>query len=116
MVFDEGRVEVVEPRPGERIDAEEVRSALEAAYLQDTPAELTSVPTAPDVDDSDVAEALERFANPALSGPVTLVFDRKQVRLAPSEFAAVLAMRPRSGELVPDLHERAADRARGDAA
>ncbi|HET8959710.1 peptidoglycan binding domain-containing protein, partial [Nocardioides sp.] len=49
VAFDEGRVDVVDPRPGEQLDEGEVRSALEAAYLQDTPAELASVPTAPDV-------------------------------------------------------------------
>jgi vancomycin resistance protein YoaR len=58
------------------------------------------------VDDSDVAEGLESFANPALSGPVTLVFDRKRVRLAPSEFAPVLGMKVRRGELVPALDEK----------
>ncbi len=105
VVFDEGRVSVVEPRLGERVDADEARLALEAAYLQDTTAELTSVSAQPDVDDSDVAEALEGFANPALSGPVTLVFDRKQVRLTPSEFGPALGMKPRGGELVPDLDE-----------
>ncbi|MGH3335482.1 MAG: peptidoglycan binding domain-containing protein, partial [Nocardioides sp.] len=35
VVFDEGRVSVVEPRLGERVDAEQARSALEEAYLQD---------------------------------------------------------------------------------
>ena len=49
----------------------------------------------PDVDDSDVAEALEGFANPALSGSVTLVFDKKRVRLTPAEFAPVLDMKAR---------------------
>ena len=106
VVFDDGRVSVVEPRLGERVDAGEARSALEAAYLQDTTAELTSVSAPPDVDDSDVAEALEDFANPALSGPVTLVFDRKPVRLGPSEFAPALGMKARDGELVPDLDRR----------
>ena len=105
VVFDEGRVNVVEPRLGERVDADEARAALEAAYLQDTTAELASVSAQPDVDDSDVAEALEGFANPALSGPVTLVFDRTRVRLGPSEFAPALSMKARRGELVPDLDE-----------
>jgi vancomycin resistance protein YoaR len=105
VVFDEGRVNVVEPRPGETIDAEEARSALEAAYLQDTTAELTTASAQPDVDASDLAEALEGFANPAFSGPVTLVFDRTRVRLGPSEFAPVLSMESRRGELVPDLDE-----------
>ncbi len=105
VVFDEGRVSVVEPRLGERVDAEEARAALEAAYLQDTTAELSSASAQPDVDDSDVAEALDGFANPALSGPVTLVFDRTRVRLGPSEFAPALGMKARRGELVPDLDE-----------
>ncbi len=105
VVFDEGRVSVVEPRPGERVDAEEARSALEAAYLQETTAELSSISAQPDVDDSDVAEALEGFANPALSGPVTLDLDRKRIRLGPAEFAPVLGMKARQGELVPDLDE-----------
>ena len=50
-------------------------------------------------------QALEEFANPAVSGPVTLVFDRKRVRLGPSEFAPVLGMKARRGGLVPDLDE-----------
>jgi vancomycin resistance protein YoaR len=101
--FDEGRVSVVEPRPGELVDAGEARSALEAAYLQDTEFELTRLAVSPDVDDSDVAEALDGFANPAMSGSVTLAFDRKRVRLDPSEFAPALGMKARRGELVPDL-------------
>ena len=103
--FDEGRVRVVEPRLGERVDVNEARAALEAAYLQDTTAELTTVPSQPDVDSSDVAEALDGFANPALSGPVTLVFDRKRVRLGTAEFAPALGMKSRDGELVPDIDE-----------
>ncbi|HET6667666.1 MAG TPA: VanW family protein [Intrasporangium sp.] len=105
VVFDDGRVDVVEPRLGESVDADEARAALEAAYLQETTAELTSVSAQPDVDGSDVAEALEGFANPALSAPVTLVFDRTRVRLGPSEFAPALSMKARRGELVPDLDE-----------
>ncbi len=105
VVFDEGRVSVVEPRLGERVDADQARAALEEAYLQDKTAELTSVSAQPDVDASDVAEGLEAFANPAVSGPVTLVFDRKRVRLGPSEFAPALGMKARGGELVPDLDE-----------
>jgi vancomycin resistance protein YoaR len=103
--FDEGRISVVEPRPGEHVDAAEARSALEAGYLQDTTVELTSAGAQPDVDDADVAEALEGFANPALSGPVTLVFDRKVVRLGPADFASALGMKPRRGELVADVNE-----------
>jgi vancomycin resistance protein YoaR len=106
VVFRNGRVGVLEPRPGEVVEAGAVRAALEAAYLQDTTAELARTTVPPDVDDADVAEALQEFANPALSGPVTLVFDRVNVRLTPSEFARALAMRERRGELVPDLDDQ----------
>ena len=106
VVFRDGQVRVVEPRPGEVIAADAVRDALETAYLQDTTAELARTAVPPDIDDGDVAEALDGFANPALSGPVTLVFDRHHVRLSPTDFAPVLAMRERRGELVPDLDEQ----------
>ena len=57
--FEDGRVEVVEPRLGVAVDPEAARSALEAAYLQDTTVELSSSAAQPDIDDGDVAEALD---------------------------------------------------------
>jgi vancomycin resistance protein YoaR len=105
VLFDDGRVEVVEPRLGVGVDPDAARSALEAAYLQDTTVELSSSAAQPDIDDGDVAEALDAFANPALSGPVTLDFGRTRVRLATRDFAPVLALKPQRSELVPDLDE-----------
>ena len=103
--FEDGRVEVVEPRLGEAVDPEAARSALEAAYLQDTTVELSSSAAQPDIDDGDVAEALDTFANPALSGPVALDFGRRRVQLTTRDFAPVLALKPRRSELVPDIDE-----------
>jgi vancomycin resistance protein YoaR len=105
VLFEDGRVEVVEPRLGEGVDPEAARSAIEAAYLEDTTVELSSSAAQPDIDDGDVAEALDAFANPALSGPVTLDFGRTRVRLATRDFAPVLALTPRRSELVPALDE-----------
>jgi vancomycin resistance protein YoaR len=105
VLFEDGRIEVVEPRLGEGVDPDAARSAIEAAYLQDTTVELSSSAAQPDIDDGDVAEALDGFANPALSGPVTLDFGRTRVRLATRDFASVLALRPRRSELVPVLDE-----------
>ena len=48
----------------------------------------------PDIDADDVREALETFANPAMSGPVTLIFDRSRVRLSPRQYAGALSMEP----------------------
>ncbi len=106
--FRGNRVKVTDAVTGEAIDADEARAALEAAYLQEgATAELTLSPAAPAVDETDVQEALDEFANPALSGPVTLVFDESRVRLLPREFAPVLGMRAKGGELVPQLDEKA---------
>ena len=106
--FRGNRVKVTDPRMGEAIDADEARAALEAAYLQDgETAELTLAPAAPAVDEADVQRALDEFANPAMSGPVTLVFDESRVRLTPGQFASALDMRAQGGELVPDLDEEA---------
>ncbi len=106
--FSAGGVKVVEPRPGEQVDPEEASAALEAAYLQEgATAELELVPAQPDIDDADVQQALETFANPAMSGPVTLVFDESPVRLQPADYAPVLGMRARDGELAPHLDKKA---------
>ncbi len=105
--FEGSRVRVVEPRTGEAIDPEDGRAALVDAYLQqDEPAVLTLASSEPDIDESDVQEGLDSFANPALSGPVTLVFDQTPVRLQPRDFGAALGMKADDGELVPDLDEK----------
>ncbi len=106
VTFRGKRIQVTQPRTGEQLDGEETRAALQAAYLQEEPvAELTLQQVAPDIDEADVHDALTEFANPALSGPVTLVFDRSKVRLQPADFAGVLGLKAEAGRLVPDLDE-----------
>ena len=49
-------------------------------------------------------EVVDEFANPALSAPVTLLFDDSQVRLTPRRATrAALGTEPRDGVLVPTL-------------
>ena len=104
--FRGSRIRVTQPRTGEQLDGEEVRAALEAAYLRDDAvAELTLHPATPDIDEADLDDALTGFANPAMSGPVTLAFDRSEVRLQPAEFAGVLGLEAEDGRLVPELDE-----------
>ncbi len=107
IAFARDRIKVTDPVVGERLDGDEVRAALEAAYLQDEPAaELTLHQQVPDIDTADVQKAMTRFANPAMSGSVRLVFGHTPVRLQPREYAPALGMRARHGKLVPDLDER----------
>jgi vancomycin resistance protein YoaR len=106
--FRGGRIVVVDPVPGEGFDAEAAYRALQEVYLAEDPRiELPVVTVDPEVDDADVQRALDEFANPAMSGPVTLVFGDSPVELQPADFAEALGMRAEAGRLVPDLDESA---------
>ncbi len=91
-----------DPRAGMGIDLDAASDAVVDAYLDDDPeVELELTEVQPEIDADDVREAMESFANPALSGPVTLIFDKSRVRLSPRQYAGALSMRPRNGELEP---------------
>lgn len=106
--FKRDRIKVTDPVVGERLDADETRVALAAAYLQDDAvAALTLHEEQPDIDSADVQKAMTRFANPAMSGSVRLLFGKTPVRLQPREYAPALSMVPEHGRLVPSLDERA---------
>lgn len=101
-----GEIDVKDPVVGRQLDRDDARAKLEAAYLDEKPtAEFTLVDEQPEVDEDDVQEALDEFANPAVSGPVTLIFDKEPVKLTPKEFSEPLGMKPEKGELVADLDE-----------
>jgi vancomycin resistance protein YoaR len=105
VTFEGGEVHRVLGRPGHEVDRSTASDELEAAYSTGGTAELTLTDAEPEIDQEDVQEAMNEFANPAVSGPVTLVFDTTRVRLTPAEFAPALGMKPEDGVLVPDLHE-----------
>ncbi len=107
VLFRGTRIREVAPRVGRAIDPAQAREAIVAAYLTDDPtATLELVKTQPDIDEDDVREAVQGFANPAVSAPVTLVFGKSKVRLRPREFARTLSLEPVDGELEPRIHER----------
>ncbi len=94
--------QVVEPRTGTTLEATATRDALLAAYLApDATAEITPVPVLPAIDASDVRRVMDRFVNPALSGPVTLVLDGTEVRLSPDRYVRALSVVAEDDRLVP---------------
>jgi hypothetical protein len=102
--FDHQRVEVVKPRPGRTIDPQQAQDAITAAFLsKDRTAHIDLVPSDPAIDEADVHEAVQTFANPAMSGPVALDLVDQQVRLQPRDFAATLSMRAVDGKLRPHV-------------
>ena len=57
----------------------------------------------PDIDATDVREALNSFASPAVAAPVTLSFGGSDVKVFPADYTAALSLVPTNGELVPTL-------------
>lgn len=100
-----GGIRTVKARNGLGVDPVEGRDLLEAAYVAGESVQLDLGPLEPEISDEDVADAVEEFAETAVSGPVTLRFDGTPVTLAPQAFAPALAMSPEDGVLVPDLAE-----------
>ncbi|MEO6512703.1 MAG: peptidoglycan binding domain-containing protein [Nocardioides sp.] len=105
--FESQRVEVIDPRPGRTIDPKQAQEAITAAFLStDRTARIDLVPSAPAIDDADVREAVQKWANPAMSGPVALDLTQQQVRLQPRDYAAALSMRAVDGTLQPHVDAR----------
>ena len=104
--FVDGNARPVAATDGEEVDRSTAADALEAAYVDGDTAELTLAKAEPDISQADVQDALNEFANPAVSGPVTLVFDKTRVTLRPADFSPALGMKPEDGALVPDLDEK----------
>ncbi|PUA79411.1 VanW family protein [Nocardioides currus] len=103
--FDAGSITTVRPRIGQALDPASTRDALVAAYLAEDAEvpDLALVQEQPDIDEADVAAARDSFANPAVSGPVTLSFDESSVKLYPKDFTAALSLAPVDGALEPQL-------------
>lgn len=111
VVFGPAGVSTVSPQQGRALDAEEVREALEAAYVAERRAdrrvELEPVVVEPDIDAADVQAGLDDFANPALSASVVLRFDGTPLRLQPADYREALSMEPVDGELEPRVDTEA---------
>ncbi|WP_203336113.1 VanW family protein [Nocardioides limicola] len=107
VTFRAGRFETTDPAPGRALDRAGARAAIEAAYLGDDPvARLPFTPLAPEVGEEALTAAVDGFANPAVSGPVRLMFGNSPVRLNPRDFTAALRMVPEEGALSPRVRKR----------
>ncbi|TIC86300.1 hypothetical protein E8D34_11530 [Nocardioides sp. GY 10113] len=99
-------VTVIDPVPGDAVDTDAARDAIVAAYLEGQDrVELEVTAAQPEIDDADVQQALDEFANPAMSSPVTLVFGESDVRLRPAQYASALSMVNEGGVLVPEVDQ-----------
>ena len=105
IAFAGNEIETTAARAGQALDPADTLKALEGAFL-DEEADVVALEMAevqPDIDSSDVQEALDAFASPAVAAPVTLSFEGSNVKLFPADYTPALTLVPTNGELVPTL-------------
>ncbi len=109
--FDGGRVVQVAPRTGYALDVPAAVDPLRAAFLRGDAAAVTALPvreTRPRVTAEEVRRAVRGFAEPAVSGPVTLTAAGRRITVGPDVLGEHLSLKPdEDGTLEPRLDAKA---------
>jgi len=96
------------PEKGTVVDRAAAAKAVRAAFLNTADAiDLPTAEAAPVVSKDAVSRAMDRFANPAMSGAVVITLGGEGVRLEPADFAPALSMKAVGTELQPQLDAQA---------
>ena len=102
--FDGTTPTAVNPRSGQKLDAAAAKRSVVDNWIGGTPVVLPVTSTSPKVGADAVREAVENYAKPAVSGPVTVKGDGKDATLQPATIAAALGFTPGdNGKLAPKL-------------
>ena len=105
VTFSDGEAFPADPAEGSVVDQPAAARALRAAFLGDgLHVTLPTLTKDPAVTSRDVSVAMSRFANPAMSGPVTFTLGGRRVVVRPDQYDAMLSMVPRNGVLVPRVN------------
>ena len=122
--FSDGAVVTSPATAGRSVDVDAGVEAIETTYFgtpgpHDLPHPATTLPTTdvePAITDADVEQAVAEFAEPAMSGPVTVTAGDQTATLDPVMIGAALTMVPdQDGALVPALDGPALVEAAADA-
>jgi vancomycin resistance protein YoaR len=106
ITFPEGKVAVVAPEAGRRLDVERTADVIADTWPTTTPVQAVVDVVEPQVSAAEITRARTEFADKAMSGPVKVVIGKTQVPVAPAAYAPALAMKPSgSGRLEPDVDE-----------
>ncbi|MFI1065777.1 MULTISPECIES: VanW family protein [Streptomyces] len=109
IAFDKGTAKAVTPLPGVSLVEEKAVGTLRDAYLrpQTDPVVLPVTRTEPRVGAEETGRAMRQFAEPAMSGPVTLAVADRRMSITPAVLGEHLKMRADAqGRLVPDLDSK----------
>ncbi|MEU0715768.1 VanW family protein [Streptomyces lavendulocolor] len=106
ITFDKGRPKQVHPVNGLTLNVDASIGVLRTSYLSGKPGptDLPTRVTPPRISAAETERAMREFAQPAMSGPVTLTTGGKRIVIAPAALGKYLKMRPdSSNRLVPEL-------------
>ena len=107
VTFRNGQAKPRFPEAGKQVDVEGAAEAVRSAFLAtDDVVALPVDEIEPEVSDEEVREAMDDFANPAMSAPVIFELDGENVVVRPDAYAAALSMKAKGGALVPKLAEK----------
>ncbi|MFD3760531.1 VanW family protein [Streptomyces sp. NPDC058622] len=106
IAFEKGAAKAVTPRQGVSLIEDRAYDTLREAYLKpgSGPVVLPVESTRPRIGAEETGRAMRQFAQPAMSGPVTLGVAGKRVSITPAVLGEHLAMKADGqGRLVADL-------------
>ena len=109
IAFEQGRAKAVAPVTGVALITDKAPDTIRDGYLRTTkaPVVMPVRQTQPRIGPHETERAMKEFAQPAMSGPVTLTLAEKRISIAPSALGRHLTMKPDSrNRLVPALDSK----------
>ncbi|MGE3658040.1 MAG: VanW family protein [Mycolicibacterium sp.] len=104
--FDDGTPVPVDPQAGRQLDVKAAAEVLRRDWVTGVAVVLPLVELTPNSTAEDVATAIDEFARPAVSAPVTVVgAGGVQGTLTEDVIAATLTFRAEDGRLVPEIDQ-----------
>ncbi|MFG2620806.1 VanW family protein [Streptomyces sp. NPDC048507] len=111
VAFEKGEAKAIAPRPGTDLIEDRALDTVRGAYLAagaPAPVVLPAERAQPRVGAAETDRALRQFAQPAMSGPVTVAVAGKRIPISPAVLGEHLKMNPDAqGRLVPALDSKA---------
>ncbi|MFC6705525.1 VanW family protein [Flexivirga alba] len=105
--FVDGKVVSTKSTPGKGVDAKAIATKIAAGWprIKDYTAPISEQPAS--LTDAEVARYTKEFADPAMSGPVTVQVGGKKATLAPQDISGVLSTTFDGSTLKPKVDEAA---------
>ncbi|WP_369142650.1 VanW family protein [Streptomyces sp. R44] len=110
VAFRDGKAVATQPVTGRKLDTGQATEALRASYPAATGASPVTLPVAltqPKLPAAEVTRFLDTYAEPAVSGPVTLTAGDQRVRISAATLGDHLTVKNDGGRLTASLDENA---------